>query len=597
MKNKLSPVLIALFLIGISGSGAWPQVGIFDKAVDWPQIGSFHVEGEARLEGAGADEKYRVFGNGSFGVRIEGEGYGVEGDEGYFLYTDRSGSWTLEAKLFPWWGPSALMIREVGDDPASNFYSVQFGGQVGDSVNALFRTRTGAGGNVTEQLFGPDGEPIADTGDGMWFRVTRVEPVDIFFGEYSPDGNEWYIADSRVIDWPSDTASFGIAVGSGADDEEIGEVEVSSVSFVSPPPAAKRSISGQSFKANETLDVQIKVYISGEDRSTATITETPPEGWTISQISHNGVESNGNIEWTLENLPVGETVLTYKAAAPAAPDDFASWSGEVEESVNIISPMTLPFLNITGGDRVTDDLILLYTFYEGEGDVVHDVSGVGEPMDLQIEDITRVYWGDGYLETTGVNHIETQEPAVKIIDACRASNEITLEGWIKTSDIQQNGPARIITCSIDAADRNFTMGQGHFGAPGSQLEMRFRTDINPDNPLEVRSSWTGGGTFSEALTHVVFVRNEFWDLFAYINNEIMAITGGDGEFIEGDFSTWDETYKFGLGNEVSAARAWYGQFHLVALYNRALSEEEISQNYNAGPFIGDDVSVSDWALY
>ncbi len=199
------------------------------------------------------------------------------------------------------------------------------------------------------------------------------------------------------------------------------------------------------------------------------------------------------------------------------------------------------------------------------------------------------------METTGVNHIESEGPATKIIDACKQSSELTVEGWIKTSDITQNGTARMITCSIDAADRNFTLGQGWYANGGDRIEMRYRTDINPDNPLTVTSTHTERGTLTEALTHVAFTRNFSWEVFGYINNVSLPLTGG--AFVDGDFTTWDDTYKFALGNEVSADRAWLGQFHVVAVYNRALTAEEIDQNYNAGPFVGKPVPVSDWSVY
>ena len=53
----------------------------------------------------------------------------------------------------------------------------------------------------------------------------------------------------------------------------------------------------------------------------------------------------------------------------------------------------------------------------------------------------------------------------------------------------------------------------------------------------------------------------------------------------GDFSTWTTAsdHRFALANEVElASRGWAGELHLVALYDRALSEAEILQNFAAG---------------
>lgn len=586
----LFAVKFALF-IGPLSSFTYAQIGIFDKTTDWP-LGDNHIEGNVSVSGTGNNVEYSVEGNGAFGSRIE-EILGVAGDEGFYVYTEKTGSFSLEAHLFPLYGQTALMIREDAEDPTSNFYSIEMA-NTGLQVNALFRTRTGAGGNVRVQLSDEDGNPIQDVGDGLWLRVTRVEPVDVFFSEYSPDGVNWFIADNRVIDWPSETAAYGIAAGSGADDDIVGLIEADNVRFVSTPPVALREISKQFYKSGDTLEVTLKAYVSGTDRSTVTIEETPPAGWQISQVSNDGNVSNGNIRWNLSNLPVGETLLTYRVTVPASPAESVIWSGNVRESVHIVGHSTLPLLDITGGERVDNGLVSLYNFEERDGTLVFDVSENGDPMNLLIEDPSTSRWGESYLETTGVNHIETDGPATKIIDACKASDELTVEGWIQTSDISQNGPARMITCSIDTSNRNFTLGQGRFNAGSNRFEMRYRTTDNNEFQMN-----TPIGSLTEALTHVVWTRSAEGKVAAYINNKPQeTLQNGNipTEDLTGSFSTWNDTYKFGLGNEVSAARAWLGKFYLVALYNRALTADEVSQNYNAGPFVG-QTEVLEWSLY
>jgi hypothetical protein len=119
-----------------------------------------------------------------------------------------------------------------------------------------------------------------------------------------------------------------------------------------------------------------------------------------------------------------------------------------------------------------------------------------------------------------VNHIETPGPATKIIEAGKSSNELTVEGWIRTSDISQNGPARIITCSVDASTRNFTLGQGRFNAGSDRFEMRYRTTDH--NEYQVN---TPIGSLTEALTHVVLTRDSSYQVAAYVNNESLEVAG------------------------------------------------------------------------
>jgi hypothetical protein len=48
-------------------------------------------------------------------------------------------------------------------------------------------------------------------------------------------------------------------------------------------------------------------------------------------------------------------------------------------------------------------------------------------------------------------------------------------------------------------------------------------------------------------------------------------------------TNWDAGYRLSLANEVTENRPWLGEFHLVAVYDWALSAVEVSENYNAGP--------------
>ncbi|MGB1031210.1 MAG: hypothetical protein ACPGWM_01285, partial [Flavobacteriales bacterium] len=49
----------------------------------------------------------------------------------------------------------------------------------------------------------------------------------------------------------------------------------------------------------------------------------------------------------------------------------------------------------------------------------------------------------------------------------------------------------------------------------------------------------------------------------------------------GDFSGWNNNYRIAFGNEIGASRPWLGTLHLAAVYSRALSQEQVEQNFNA----------------
>ncbi len=75
----------------------------------------------------------------------------------------------------------------------------------------------------------------------------------------------------------------------------------------------------------------------------------------------------------------------------------------------------------------------------------------------------------------------------------------------------------------------------------------------------------------------------------YVN----GVRGANGP-LGGDLSAWDPSMRLALGNEFTLDRPWHGSIHLVAIYDRALSAQEIQQNFQAGadpvgeePLVGD----------
>jgi VanZ family protein len=65
----------------------------------------------------------------------------------------------------------------------------------------------------------------------------------------------------------------------------------------------------------------------------------------------------------------------------------------------------------------------------------------------------------------------------------------------------------------------------------------------------------------------------------------------------GRLSNWDPSYSLVLGNEATGNRPWLGKLFLVAIYNRALSEQEIWKNYTAGRFFDPAISPPDQRVH
>ena len=100
----------------------------------------------------------------------------------------------------------------------------------------------------------------------------------------------------------------------------------------------------------------------------------------------------------------------------------------------------------------------LYTFEEGKGNSVIDVSGVGKPLNLTISDESAISWIPGGLAIDASVILASSDSAAKIIDPSYESHQITIEAWIKPANMTQSGPARIISLSEDTESRNFMLG-------------------------------------------------------------------------------------------------------------------------------------------
>jgi hypothetical protein len=222
--------------------------------------------------------------------------------------------------------------------------------------------------------------------------------------------------------------------------------------------------------------------------------------------------------------------------------------------------------------RVSGGLLLLYRFSTGSGTTVFDVSGVGSPMDLNIPPSGNAEWlVGGGLALNGPAFISAASDT-KLASNLGASNELTVEAWVRPANTTQTGPARIVTFSEDAQGRNFTVGQRD-----SRYDVRLRTTVtnaNGSNP----ATQSNTGVVDTVLSHVVYTRNASGVTRIYENGVQVAT-----RTVGGNFANWGTNYVFGLGNEAGVdERPWLGDYHLVAVYDRALNLSEVQQNYIAG---------------
>lgn len=228
------------------------------------------------------------------------------------------------------------------------------------------------------------------------------------------------------------------------------------------------------------------------------------------------------------------------------------------------------------GPRATDGLLVLYRFDEAAGDTIRDTAGAGAPVDLVIPPGAGVAWRPGSLVVQAPTLIASPGAATRVSAAVRASNELTVEAWLEPANLTQTGPARILTLSSGTTGTNVTLGQGVFGGNADLLDVRLRTTGTGTSGTPSLS--TPSGTLQRRLTHVVYTRDAAGVTRIWLDG-LQRATGSAA----GDLSNWDDSFRLALANELTGGRAWLGEYHLAAVYDRALPPADIALNYAAGP--------------
>jgi hypothetical protein len=338
-----------------------------------------------------------------------------------------------------------------------------------------------------------------------------------------------------------DAFSYTISDGNGGTDSATVTL---SVAAVNDAPVAQDDAVNTVAETAATFNV--KANDSDVDGPSLTVTA-------VTQGAHGTVTLNANqtVTYTPNLLYVGSDSFTYTLSDGAGGTDVAV----------VLATVAAP-------PRIATNLQVLYTFGEGTGTTVNDVSGVGTPLNLTIGSGAAVSWGPGFLAVNSATLLQTAGNATKVITACQATNQITLEAWVDPLNLTQTGPATILTVSQASNKRDFTLGQS-----ASRWDGRLRTSSTGQSGSSLLSP-TGSATLN--LTHVVYTRDAAGAVRIYVNGSQSASTT-----LSGNFSNWS-SYKLGIANELAGGRPWRGDLHLVAVYNRALSAAEVRQNLLAG---------------
>jgi hypothetical protein len=227
----------------------------------------------------------------------------------------------------------------------------------------------------------------------------------------------------------------------------------------------------------------------------------------------------------------------------------------------------------TGGGRFEQNVIAKYEFRAGSGNTAFDTSGVEPALNLTLSGGVDWVGGFGIQLTNGKAQGSTTSSR-KLHDLITATSEFAIEAWVAPANVTQEGPARIVSYSAGPTQRNFTLGQTLYSYDA--LLRSSNTDANGEPALTTADA---DEDLQAALQHVVVNYDPINGRQVYVN----SVFTDDVDEIEGGLlNEWDPSYAFVLGNEVSNDIPWAGTIRLVAIHNRTLSPEQISQNFEVG---------------
>ncbi len=154
----------------------------------------------------------------------------------------------------------------------------------------------------------------------------------------------------------------------------------------------------------------------------------------------------------------------------------------------------------------------------------------------------------------------------RLLDACKNSNQLTLEATITPANINQGGPARIVTFSTDPGTRNFTLGQDK-----DHLILRLRTPQTGEN-----------GVIPEVTLCPVQAGQTRHVVVTYADSRVVCYLDGkqvnESRAVHGDFSNWSAQHLL-FGDEWSGDRDWAGGLEGIAIFSQALTSSGVELEY------------------
>jgi mono/diheme cytochrome c family protein len=252
---------------------------------------------------------------------------------------------------------------------------------------------------------------------------------------------------------------------------------------------------------------------------------------------------------------------------------------EVDEDLVTSRALTLDdgFTPSGGSGRVETNVIAKWIFKEDveEPGLVSDLSGVDPELDLRFMAGSNIEWlGSGGIR---INSGRIQGSSPELFERLSETGEYSIEAWVVPLNVEQgddDNPARIAVFSGSNENRNFMLGQVDY-----DYEFLSLSSVSGADELDDAIESAVENPLQATLQHVVATYSATEGRKVYVNGSLVTEPEPQGA---GNFNAWNRNYVFAVGAEVSGMYQWQGNIRLMAIHDRAISEDDIQTNYEVG---------------
>lgn len=362
------------------------------------------------------------------------------------------------------------------------------------------------------------------------------------------------------------------------------------VNLVPPPiadPGSSKNFPADSASFGSTIHPLLTQYCAGCHTDSAAIPQSPFFASANVDAAYDAARSRIDLE----------TPANSRFVVRIGEEFHNCWGGDCQASANEmlaaitaftdgITPVSVDPALVTSkalkltdgivssaGGRFESNVIALYEFKTGSGSTVFDTSGVEPALNLNLSGEYSWVGGWGVAFTDGKAQGSTTASA-KLHNLITATNEYSVEAWVVPANVTQDGPARIVSYAGSSTTRNMMLGQTLY----SYDSFNRSTETGEDGQPQL-STDPDAEDLQASLQHVVLTYSPTEGRRIYVNG---AYTEDLDTVPGGLLNEWNDTYALAVASEVDNEDRWAGTVRLLAIHNRALTPEQISQNFDVG---------------